>query len=157
MMERTVGYSKTEQAHIVRGSYLNGAGRLFGGQILTWIDELAGVVSRRHCGMEVITASVDSVQFKEPAFNNDIIMLYGRVTYVGTSSMEICIDSFVLDADGGRREINRAYVTMVALGQDGKPTPAPCLVLETEEEREDWEAGKLRYQYRKEQRKNGLN
>ena len=70
---------------------------------------------------------------------NDIIVLIGRVTHVGTTSMEVRVDTYREDTDGTRHPINRAYFVMVAMGDDGKPTPVPPLLLENEGERMEWE------------------
>lgn len=155
LISKTVRESYTEQVHIVRGQYLNGAGRLFGGQILMWIDELAGVVARRHTNTEVVTATVDSVQFKEPAFQNDMVLMSGYVTYVGHTSLEVCVDVRVMDNSGKEREISRAYLVMVSIGPDGDPTQVPELILTTDAEKKEWEDAEKRYYLRKERRREG--
>ena len=79
--------SVTEQQYLIRPTHINHYGRLFGGQLLKWIDELAGIVAIRHCGATVTTAAIDNLQFQAPAYSGDMIVLQGRVTYVGRSSM----------------------------------------------------------------------
>jgi len=61
---RAVDYSKTEQTHLLMSRHMNGAGRLFGGQLLAWIDELAGIVAKRHSSSNIITACIDNLEFK---------------------------------------------------------------------------------------------
>ena len=70
--------------------------------------------------------------------------LQGRVTYVGNTSMEVCVDTYVehLECPHDRSRVNRAYLTMVAIGADGRPARVPALVPETSAERADFEAGK---------------
>ena len=111
---RHVSESAVEQTQIVLASHINGAGRLFGGQLMQWIDELAGIVSMRHAGGRITTASIDNLNFKAGAYLNDTIVLIGRITYVGRTSMEVRVDTYVEDLEGMRRVINRAYVVMVA-------------------------------------------
>lgn len=107
--------SIVEQVYQVRPEHLNGAGRLFGGQLMAWIDEVAGLVGIRHSKGDVITASVDNLRFMRGAYLKDLIVLIGRITYVGRTSMEVRVDTYVEDFRGIRRSINRAYITLVAV------------------------------------------
>ena len=79
----------TEQVYIVRSQHINGYGRLFGGILMQWIDELSGIVSRRHAGTTVTTASIDNLSFEAPAYQDDMVVLVGKLTYVGRTSMEV--------------------------------------------------------------------
>ena len=77
----------------------------------------------------------------------------GRITHVGRTSMEVRVDTFVESLGGERRQVNRAYLVMVALDpKTHKPTPVPSLLLETEEDFAEWEAGNLRAKARKARR-----
>ena len=140
---RTVSYSRAQQVHIISPADVNSSYTLFGGMLMQWIDIVAGVVARRHSGYNVRTAAVDHLSFIAPAYINDIVTIDGRITFVGTSSMEICVDTFVerMSCPDERLHVNRAYLTMVAVDQDGKPTQVPALKPETEAERADYEAG----------------
>lgn len=142
-MARTVSYSRAEQVHIISPADVNSAYTLFGGMLMQWIDIVAGVVSRRHSGCATRTAAVDHLNFIAPAYIDDIVTIAGRITFVGTTSMEVCVDTFVerLSNPNERLHVNRAYLTMVAVGADGKPTRVPELICETEAERADYEAG----------------
>lgn len=84
---KKVSESKTEQIQILMPQHINGYKRLFGGVLMEWIYVVAGVVARRHANSEVTTASVDNLQFKSPAYVNSTIILIGKITYVGTTSM----------------------------------------------------------------------
>ena len=154
-MEKSVNESKAEQVFIVRAPHINGYGRLFGGQLMQWIDELAGIVCRRHSEMGVTTAAIDNLNFKDAAYQNDMIVLKGKLTYIGKTSMEVRVDTFIENSKGMRRCINRAYVVMVAIDHTGKPMEVPRLKLETENERIEWNGGEKRYQLRKSRRKEG--
>lgn len=151
-MEKRVSDSKTEQIQILMQKDINGYKRLFGGRLMEWIDILAAVVARRHSNCEVTTVFIDSLQFKAPAYVNNTIILSGRITYVGNSSMEIRIDTFVEKLDGERLSINTAYAVMVAIDSNEKPVTVPRLILETDEEKDEWEKGKKRYLLRKARR-----
>ena len=152
---RTVEYSRTEQIQIVMPEFINGTGRLFGGKLVEWIDIVAAVVARRHSGMDVTTACIDQLSFKRGAFVNDMLVLIGRITYVGTTSMEIRVDTYVEEPDGVRKPINRAYLVTVALDKEGKSARVPGLLLQTETERAEWEGGIRRMKLRKERRAEG--
>lgn len=145
---KKVSDSSTETLHIVRPNHLNAAGRLFGGVLMQWIDELAGLVAKRHCHMNVTTASVDNLRFLKGAYQRDVVVICGKITYVGNTSMEVRVDSYVEDLDGVRTPINRAYFSMVALDENDKPCTVPRLELTTDEEREEWEKAKLRKEVR---------
>lgn len=150
--EKRVADSYTEQIHILMPQHINGYQRMFGGVLMQWIDVLAAVVARRHSGCNVTTASVDNLQFKAAAHVNSTIFMSGRITHVGRTSMEVRVDTFVEELDGRRKMVNRAYLVFVALDEDEHPVAVPRLVLETEEERQEWEAGKKRHALRKQRR-----
>ena len=152
-MDKRINDSKTEQVHIITQSDLNGYKRLFGGQLMEWVDIVAAVTARRHCEMNVTTAMVDTLEFREPAHANDLVVLIGQMTYVGSASMEVCVRSYVEGLDGTRRLINKAYFVMVALDENEKPIKVPGLILENDYEKEEWEMGKKRYELRKNRRK----
>lgn len=145
--------SYTEQVQILTQGALNGFKRLFGGQLMEWIDVVAAVVARRHSGRNVTTVSVDNLQFSGPARANDVVLLTAKITYVGRTSMEVCVRTYVEALDGGRELINTAYLVMVALDEFERPTPVPALIPETEEEKAAWLAGERRKKLRKERSK----
>lgn len=153
---RTVKESMIEQVYHVRPEHLNGASRLFGGQLMAWIDEVAGLVAIRHSKGDVVTASVDNLKFIRGAHQSDFIVLIGRITHVGNTSMEVRVDTYIEDLEGIRRPINRAYLTVVAIYSDGTPRPVPGLHIQTESERAEWLAGERRRQLRIERRTEGF-
>ena len=153
---KKVSDSLTQQQYLICPAHINHYGRLFGGQLLKWIDELAGIVAIRHCGTTVTTAAIDNLQFQAPAYTGDMIVLEGRVTYVGQSSMEVRVDTFREALDGSREMINRAYMDMVAIDCRGKGVEVPDLLPETEEEKAEYEAAKKRKQLRKQRRQEGF-
>lgn len=146
---KRVADSRSESVHILMPEHINGANRLFGGRLMQWIDTLAAVVARRHCGYDVTTACVDHLEFLHPAFVNSTLSIRGQITYVGTTSMEVRVDTFVENLDGSCSPVNVAYLVLVAIDGAGHPTPVPGLALETQEERAEFEAGRQRAQMRK--------
>lgn len=155
MDAKRVRDSFTEQVQILMPSHINGTDRLFGGQLVQWIDVVAAVVARRHSGRNVITAAIDNLQFKSGAFINNTLVLIGRITYVGRTSMEVRVDTYVEDLSGIRKVVNRAYLVLVALDDEGKPTEVPRLIIESESERAEWEAGMRRHALRHKRRSEG--
>lgn len=155
-MEKRVEDSMVEQTHLLMNYDINGAGRLFGGKLLQWIDETAGIVAKRHSGRNMTTVAIDNLQFKAGAYLNDTVVIIGRLTYVGRTSMEIRVDSYVEGFDGVRKPINRAYLTLVALDENDNPVEVPRLVLETEAQKAEWEGAKKRLEYRKLRREEGF-
>ena len=77
------------------------------------------------------------------------MLLVGRITYVGNTSMEVRVDTFVESLSGEKRLVNRAYLVLVALDDTERPTKVPGIILETEEEKAEWEAGEKRNALRK--------
>lgn len=156
-IEKTVKDSYTEQVQILTQANINGYNRLFGGQLMEWIDVVAAVVARRHAGRNVTTAVVDTLTFQAPAHPNDTLLLCGNLTHVGRSSMEVCVRTYVENLDGSRKLINTAYLVMVALDEQERPVAVPRLRLETAEERADWQAAETRFQLRKQRIEQAAN
>lgn len=153
---RTVEESRVETVHIVRPEHMNSAGRMFGGALMQWIDEVAGLVAKRHSHTMVTTASVDNLHFITSAFLNDVVVLIGRITYVGNSSMEVRVDTYVEAMNGIRTPINRAYLTVVALDETGKTVRVPRLKLSNRTEEIEWEGGIKRREMRMHRREEGF-
>jgi len=148
--------SLTQQQYLICPAHINHYGRLFGGQLLKWIDELAGIVAIRHCGATVTTAAIDNLQFLAPAYPGDMIVLEGRITCVGRSSMEVRVDTFRETLNGKREMINRAYIDMVCINCRGLPQEVPDLLIETDEQKQEYEAALKRRAIRKQRRQEGF-
>lgn len=152
-MEKRVSDSYSEQVQVLTQANINGYNRLFGGQLMEWIDVVAAVVARRHSGHNVTTAVVDTLTFQAPAHPNDTIIICGYITYVRRTSMEVCTKTYVENLNGTRKLINTAYLVMVALDENENPTEVPRLMLETEAEKMEWESAEKRAFLRKQRRK----
>ena len=148
-MEKRVRDSITEQVHILTQGNLNGYHRLFGGQIMSWIDIVAAVVARRHSECNVTTAVVDMLEFKAPAHANDTLFILGKITYAGRTSMEVKVTAYVEELNGEKKLINTAYVVMVALDEYENPKEVPKLILENDEEKKEFEDAKARKERRR--------
>ncbi len=156
LLTKKVEDSRVETVHIVRPNHLNGANRLFGGILMQWIDEVAGIVAKRHSMSNVTTASVDNLTFLKGAYQNEMVVIIGKLTWVGKSSMEVRVDTYVEKLHGERRQINRAYFVMVSLDENDKPIAVPRLQIETEEEKLEWENAEIRRIIRKERNHDGI-
>lgn len=149
---RTVRDSHTISSKLLFPEHMNNEGILYGGQHLMWIDELAGIVAKRHCGdskQHVTTACIEKVDFYKPCYQNDIINMEGYITYVGNSSMEICVDTYTEHKNNDRQLVNRAYLILVALDENKRPVKAPGLELISEQDKRNWDEGKQRSELRK--------
>ena len=153
---KRVADSMTEQSHLLMPKCLNAAGYLFGGQLLAWIDETAGIVAKRHAEMNVVTVAVDNMYFKTGARVDDTIVLIGRLTHVGRSTMEVRIDTYAESLSGVRTMINRAYFVMVGTDDHQHPQEVPGLIVEGVTQQIEWEAGQKRAELRKVRRQEGF-
>ena len=145
---RNVEYSRTEVSRCLRYPDINGQGRLFGGRLLAWIDEIAAIAATRHAGVNVTTAAIEHLEFKRGAYLNDVLVLIANVTHVGRTSIEVRVDTFVEHIDRSREAVNRAYLVFVAIDGDGRPVPVPPFTPEDDAEREEYEAAVLRKKQR---------
>jgi len=123
----------------------NPAGNVFGGEILKHIDMVAGIVAQRHSQSNAVTVSMDSVNFLKPVFVGNVLTLDARINYVHNSSMEIEVKVESEDIVTGIKTVTgTAFVTFVALDDDGKPMSVPKLSLKTDDDRIKFEEGKIR-------------
>ena len=128
----------------------NPMGNVFGGTILKHVDLIAGLVAKRHArNTNCVTASIDRMTFLKPVYIGHALILSARLNYVRKSSMEIevTIDSENLD-DGTKMRTGTAFVTMVALNKNGRPTEVPPLLLESEEDKTKFKEGEARMKAR---------
>ena len=132
----------TTSVQIVLPQHCNGYSkpRLFGGQIMAWIDVVGAVAARRYTHSAVTTVCVDNLNFLNPAYLNDTVVQEAVVTWTGRTSLEVRVDSYVEQLDGSRAMVNRAYVVFVALDDSDQPASVPPFTPETEEEKREYAA-----------------
>ncbi len=136
MKPKSTQESRTVQASLVLPSDTNNHGTIFGGAMMAYIDEVAAIAAMRHCRSPVVTASIDSIDFLSPAKKNHSVCIEAYVTSTGTSSMEIFVKVVSEDLMTGARTLTAtSFLTFVALDENGKPTPVPPVIPETEEEK----------------------
>jgi acyl-CoA hydrolase len=135
---------------IVMPNDANPLGTIFGGRVMQLMDIAASITCFRHARCNVVTASVDSLEFKGPIHVGEAIVVRSWLNWVGRSSMEAQVE--VLSENlltGERRRTSTAYLTMVAVDGEGQPQEVPRLDLESDEER-------LRYRQAAERRQERL-
>lgn len=133
--------SMVEMTELVLPNDTNMLGNLLGGRLMHLVDVAGAMAAQRHSNRIVVTAAIDSVDFKSPVKAGEIIILKAKVTWVGRTSMEVAVEVFSEDYITSRRKFtNKAYVTYVAVDSDGKPVEVCGLLPETEEEKREYEA-----------------
>ena len=152
-MEKTPAESKAEVIIRMFPSDANPAGNVFGGAILKHIDMVAGIVAQRFSQTNAVTVSMDKISFLKPVFVGNVLFVKAQVNYVQKSSMEIEVNVEAEDiAQGTRVHTGNAYVTFVALDDNGKPTAVPSLRIETPEDQKRFDEGKIRMERRLKER-----
>jgi acyl-CoA hydrolase len=133
--KRKVSESMTTVAQVMMPQDANISGNVFGGAVLKMVDEVAYVAATRHARSNVVTASVDRMDFLSPVHVGDLVKLRANVNAAWHSSMEVGVRIEAEDPRSGEvRHTGSSYLTLVALGPDGRPTTVPELVLETEDD-----------------------
>jgi acyl-CoA hydrolase len=123
----------------------NTAGYVHGGVIMRLCDEVAGIAAIRHCGGRAVTAGMDRMTFLHPVHVGQLVTVRATVNAAWRTSMEVGVRVESQDVGAGDVEhTSTAYLTMVALDDDGHPTPVPALTPETPDERRREQEAQLR-------------
>jgi acyl-CoA hydrolase len=129
----------------------NFVGNVHGGLMLKLMDEVAYSCATRYCGHYVVTLSVDQVLFKQPIHIGELVTLLATVNYTGRTSVEVGVKVIAEDIKKGiSRHAISCYITMVALDDQGHPTPVHPLPIATSEDRRRYEQAQLRRAFRQE-------
>ena len=148
---RPMSYARAELTTLVMPHMLNVLNNLFGGHLLTMVDQAAAVAAIRHAGGPAVTASFDRVDFKEPIGAGALVTCMASVDFVGRTSMDVSVEVYAEHVPTGeRRHTHTARVIFVAIDEQGRPKPVPRLVPETPEEKERYERAR---RYREERRR----
>ena len=146
---KPVSASRITLAQLMQPEHANNSGNVHGGWIMKLVDETAALACMRHAQQRVVTVAVDQMTFRQPIRIGDLVILTAEVSYVGRTSIEAEV---IVEAEnpitGQRTRTNTAYLVYVALDENGKPSPVPPLVPETEAERARMEEGRARQAYR---------
>lgn len=154
MEGKRVGESSVVMAQVMNPLDANPAGNVHGGAIMKLIDTAAGAVARRHARANAVTASIDRLDFHSPVYIGDLLTLKAGLNMVGRTSMEVGVRVETENLVTGKvRHTASAYLTMVALGDDGRPTEIAPLIIETGEQSRRNRQAKARKSMRLEERK----
>jgi len=153
MEPKSARESEVIMTHLVLPQDANPAGNLHGGVILKHVDTTGGVVAKRHTRKNVVTVSIDRMAFKQPAYMGELLIFKASLNHVGRSSMEIGVRVEAENLMTGEvRHTNSAYLTYVALGSNGSPTPVPPLLLDSDISRRRYKEAELRRELRQKER-----
>ena len=129
---------------------VNNHNTLFGGKLMSHIDDIASISASKLCRVTAVTASTDSVDFLHPIRPTDSVSLESFVSWTGTRSMEVFVKVIREDLRTGERRIAAtSFLTFVGLGEDNKPIPVPRVIPETEEEKKLFETAAHRKEMRR--------
>lgn len=113
----------------------NNHNSLFGGKLMSYIDDVASISASRHSRSDVVTASTDSVDFLIPIRPTDSVCLESYVTHTGNSSMEVFVKVIAENLKTGDRKLAAtSFLTFVALDGNGKPKRIPKVIPQSPEE-----------------------
>lgn len=145
MKARTVDETALTLTLFTQPEHSNSLGTVHGGVVLKLCDECAGIIAARHARRPCVTVTVDSVTFHKPVQLGQLLLAHGRITYVGTSSIEV---ELRVEAEnlmtGAITHTNSAYFVYVALDDNLRPTPVPSLDLRSDAERQRFDEGRAR-------------
>jgi len=142
---RTVSESALTLTLFTQPEHSNSLGNVHGGVVLKLCDECGGIVAARHARRPAVTVTVDSVTFHQPVLLGRLLMVHGRITWVGHTSLEVELRVETENLFTGEvTHTNSAYFVYVALDEARRPTPVPRLILENEEEKRRFEEGQQR-------------
>ncbi len=141
MTMKTPSESMVEMTELVLPNDTNLLGNLLGGRLMHLIDVAGAMAAQRHSNRVVVTASIDSVDFRNPVKQGRAVILRAKVTWVGRTSLEVAVEVFSEDFLTGEQEFtSKAYLTFVAVDSEGKPVEVCGLRPETEEEKQEFES-----------------
>ena len=150
---KPVRESVSEYAELALPTDVNHLGNVLGGKVMHLVDLAGALAAIRHVRQPVVTASVDSMQFLHPVHIGELILLRSSVNRVFQTSMEVGVKVTTENLmTGERRHTCSAYLTFVALDENGRPTVAPPVIPESEEEKRRYQQAGERRQYRLAQR-----
>jgi len=150
---KRVHESRHETSELMMPGDANNMGHVFGGVILSMMDKTAAIAAFRHCRLNVVTASIDRVDFREPIHLGDLVVMKSSVNFVGRSSMEVGVRVEAEDLlTGVRRHTNSCYLTFVAVDRNGRPIEVPEIQPETDDEKRRYSAAQERRRRRLEER-----
>lgn len=149
MNAKKVSDSQIIMTELVLPNHTNQLGNLLGGQLMHWIDICAALSAAKHSNRVCVTASVDRIDFHHPIRLGDAVTLVASVNRVFRTSMEVGVKVYAQNfLKGTKIHTNTAYLTFVAVDNEGKPVPATEAVPETEDEKRRYDEALIRRETR---------
>jgi len=146
---KPVSVSQTESVELVLPNDTNQLGNILGGRVMHLIDITASIAATRHARIQVVTAHMDDLSFHHPIKLGHFIILKASVNYAGTTSMEVGVKVLSEDPKTGEQlHTSSAYLTFVAVDEEGKPTQIPAIEPETGEDKRRYREAKDRKEQR---------
>jgi len=137
MKSKSADHSRIDTAAVVLPEHITQLGIVHGGDLMKMMDNAAGIVAHRHCRHNTATVSVGKIVFKEQIQIGDVILCYGELVYTGRTSMVVLVKLRKENLDTGEiKHVVHGYWVMVALDDNGIPTPVPQLIIESPEQQE---------------------
>ncbi|XP_037095099.1 cytosolic acyl coenzyme A thioester hydrolase isoform X1 [Syngnathus acus] len=146
--KHTVGFSQSSLIHLVGPSDCTLHDYVHGGATMKLMDEVAGIVAARHCNTNIVTASVDAINFHRKIKKGCVVTVTGRLTFISSKSMEIevVVDACLLvDAEKVSYRAVSAFFIFISLDKFGKAQSVPPLKVNGEEEQRRYDEGQARY------------
>jgi len=142
--------SQVEMTELVLPQHTNAIGTVFGGVVMSWVDIAAAAAALRHCQKQVVTASVDAMNFLAPIKLGWIVTIRASINYVGHASCEVGVKVLAANPLSGESfHTLSAYLTLVAIGSNGRPTSQIAAIEpENDDDRRRFEAAKIRRESR---------
>ncbi len=142
---RSPAESETIMSELILPQHTNSLGTVFGGVVMSWVDIAAAICAERHARKQVVTASVDAMQFLAPVRLGWTMSLRASINYVWKTSAEIGVKVMAENLRTGESfHTASAYVTMVALDSNGRPTAMPPILPDTPTQWRRYEEAKFR-------------
>jgi acyl-CoA hydrolase len=140
VQSKKVSESLIIMTELVLPNHANQLGILLGGQLMHWIDICAALCASKHNQRICVTASVDRIDFHHPIIVGNAVTVSASVNRVFTTSMEIGVKVYAENfKEGTKLHTNTAYLTFVAIDNDGKPVKAIPVVPESDDEKRRYE------------------
>lgn len=153
MEAKTVAQSRTVKAMLVLPPDSNALGTMFGGKVMSYIDDIASIAAFRHARQQVVTASTDSVDFLRPILVGEMVCMEAFVSWTHKTSMEIFVNVISENLKTGARKIcATSFLTFVAIDENGKTQPVDPILPESEFEKELHQTAQARVERRMERR-----
>ncbi|USZ69712.1 acyl-CoA thioesterase (plasmid) [Halorussus salilacus] len=132
----TLADSHTETTEILMPDDTNNLGRALGGAVLHWMDICGAISARRFSRRQVVTASMDHVDFLAPIDLGDVVVTEAYVFETGETSAEVKVDVYAERPSGDERnETATSFFTFVALDDDEDPASVPDLRCPTDDQK----------------------